>query len=60
MIYGDQSAGKAWSTKEPGLGCLHCADTLGCGGAALGQIEVRGVPIAEVACAFKLHEMTVQ
>ena len=60
MIYGDRSAGKAWSTKEPELGCLHCADTLGCGVADLGQIEVRGVPIAEVACAFKLHEMTVQ
>lgn len=60
MIYGDRSAGKAWSTKEPGLGCLHCADTLGYGVADLGRIEVRGVPIAEVACAFRTHETTTQ
>ena len=60
MIHWDQNVGKASSTKEPGLGCLHCADTLGCGGADLEQIEVRGVPIAEVACAFKLHETTAQ
>lgn len=40
MIHWDQSVGKAWSTKETELGCLHCADTLGCGGAALGRIEV--------------------
>ena len=49
MIHGDRSAGKAWSTKETELGRLH-VDTF------LGRIEVRGVPIAEVACAFKLHE----
>ena len=60
MIHWDQSVGKAWSTKETGLGRLHCADTLGCGVADLGRIEVRRVPIAEVACAFKLHETTVQ
>ena len=60
MIYGDRSAGKAWSTKETELGCLHCADTLGYGVADLGRTEVRGVPIAEVACAFRTYETTAQ
>ena len=42
------------------LGLLHYADTLGYGVAELERIEVRGVPIAEVACAFKPHETTAQ
>ena len=42
------------------LGLLHYADTLGYGVAELERIEVRGVPIAEVARAFKPHETTAQ
>ena len=56
----DAVMAKAMGFEPMELGLLHYADTLGYGVADLERIEVRGVPIAEVACAFKPHETTAQ